>query len=64
MSEEWTAAVEELMRMGDNSPEWARAWAAIADAAGWPCYGFESWGDWALDVADSAAEPVQAEMTF
>ena len=32
---------------------WARAWAALAERAGWPCWGM-SWRAWAGDVRRQA----------
>ncbi|NLF03093.1 MAG: hypothetical protein GX601_19190 [Anaerolineales bacterium] len=44
LSEDWRAA----------PTAWAQAWAALAERAGWPCYGFASWAAWAEDVAGAS----------
>jgi hypothetical protein len=35
---------------GQHAAAWARQWAALADHAGWRCWGFASWQEWAKDV--------------
>jgi len=49
----WSAEVSragELLAVARPEASWAREWAALAERAGWPCWGM-SWGEWAEDVA-------------
>jgi DNA primase len=39
-----------LLARCDNLPHWAREWADLAERAGWPCWGFATWADWAADT--------------
>ncbi len=48
---DFEAQAEALLACCDGSVSWARRWAVLAEAAGWPCYGFPSWAAWAADVA-------------
>ena len=50
---------ERLISFCDGSVAWAHRWAALAAAAGWPCYGFNSWHQWAADVARTSAQSSQ-----
>jgi hypothetical protein len=45
---EWyfEAQAEVLLACCDGSAAWARQWAALAEAAGWPCHG-TTWREWA-----------------
>ena len=45
-----TAKAEELLAVARPAASWAREWAALAERAGWPCWGM-SWGEWTEDVA-------------
>ena len=38
-----------LLARSDNSPQWAREWAELAEEAGWPCWGM-TWREWLHDV--------------
>jgi hypothetical protein len=50
----WDEAEKLLADDRHDIGSWRRQWAALADFAGFRCWGYRSWREWAEDVEDAA----------